>query len=530
MAAAAPTTPRAEAEAGDEGGEAAPADQTNVAVEGVDEIDLVDRLGEDVVLVASASRLAVVDLAAGEVVEGTAVPWDAQVTYDGEAGIAWVVGHSDQGGVQVERYAVDVEGLEPEGTWTTVGTLVDARRVGDELHVVATDGFWAQPAFAAVEEDMGGAGGSGGVTERETTIPFDGGPVPCDEVLHPGGPADPAATLIATLPATGAVEPVRATEVVGSGSLVHVTTEAVFLATPQWDESGTATTGIHRFDLATLEATGSGSVAGSLLDEFSMSEHDGALRVAVTEQGGFGVVGRPIPIEPPMEGDAGVAVDVAPPPTVEEGPVLNEIVVLDTEGALDEIGRTERFGHPGETLHGIRFAGTTAYAVTFLQTDPFYVVDLADPAAPRVVGEVELPGFSSYLHPLDDGLVVGFGPGADGRTAAKLFDVSDPTAPEVVGDLALGDDSAVAYDHHAYLDLGEGRFAVPATTYREETTSAVVVVDTAGGELVEETRHEARTTEGATRVIAAGDGFALLAGPQIVVLDDGGAETARIGL
>ncbi len=531
MGAPAPTSARAEAEAGDEGGEAAPADQTNVAVEGVDEIDLVDRLSEDVVLVASASRLAVVDLAAGEVVEGAAVPWDAQVTHDAEAGIAWVVGHSDQGGVQVERYAVDVDGLEPEGSWTTVGTLVDARRVGDELHVVATDGFWAQPAFAAVEEDMGGAGGGGAVTERETTIPFDGGPVPCDEVLHPEGPSDPAATLIVTLPATGAVEPVRATEVVGSGSLVHVTTEAVFLATPQWDESGTTTTGIHRFDLATLEATGSGSVAGSLLDEFSMSELDGALRVAVTEQGGFGVVGPAVGRPIPIEGDAGVAVDVAPPPTVvEEGPILNEIVVLDTDGALDEIGRTERFGHPGETLHGIRFAGTTAYAVTFLQTDPFYVVDLSDPAAPQVVGEVELPGFSSYLHPLDDGLVVGFGPGADGRTAAKLFDVSDPTAPEVVGDLALGDDSAVAYDHHAYLDLGDGRFAVPATSYRAETTSAVVVVGTAGGELVEEARHEVRTTEGATRVITAGDGFALLAGPQIVVLDEGGDETARIGL
>lgn len=544
------TEPDADEPAGDEPageGEAdEPAeDETNVAVEGVDEIDLVDRLTADVVLVASSTRLAVVDLVAAEVVEATTVPWDAQVTYDAETGVAWVVGHPDSGGVSVERYAVDVEGLEVEGAWTTSGSLVDARRVGDELHVVATDGFVAVPASAAAEGDVFVEDGPDTPTSDAGPVPFSGGPVPCDEVLHPVGPSDPTATLLVTLPATGAVEPLRATEVVGSGSLVHVTTDAIYLATPQWSDAGTRT-GIHRFDLATLEPTGSGEVEGSMLDEFSLSEHDGLLRVATTRDGGgFGVV----------EGDVGVAVDEAPvPPTTtpastttevpDPADALNEIVVLDTDGALDVVGRTERFGHPGETLHGIRFAGTVAYAVTFLQTDPFYVVDLADPAAPQVVGEVELPGFSSYLHPLGGGLVVGFGPDADGRTAAKLFDVSDPTRPAVVGELVLGDDSAVAYDHHAYLDLGDGRFAVPVSDYdlsedlvadgRESSaggiSSSVVVVDTTGGRLVEEAFHRAVTTETATRVLTVDDGWALLAGPEIVTLDAEGTPVARITL
>jgi hypothetical protein len=505
----------------------APADdETNVAVEGVDEIDLVDRLTEDVVLVASATRLAVVDLAAAEVIDATNVPWDAQITYDAENGVAWVVGHPDSGGLAVERYAVDTDGLGSQGRWTTPGYLVDARRVGDELHVVASDGFVAEPFVAAAEDgDLSGTVVPDTTTPDEAPVPFEGGPVPCDEVLHPVGPSDPTATLLVTLPATGTVEPVRATEVVGSGSLVHVTTGSIYLATPQW-ATDTATTGIHRFDLATLEPTGSGSVEGTLLDEFSMSEHDGVLRVAVTQPGGG--LGRGIPVEPGFVGEGDDVVEPAQAP--EAGEALNEIVVLDTDGALDLVGRTERFGHPGETLHGIRFAGTTAYAVTFLQTDPFYVVDLADPAAPQVVGEVELPGFSSYLHPLGDGLVVGFGPGEDGRTAAKLFDVSDPTQPNVVGDLVLGDDSAVAYDHHAYLDLGDGRFAIPATTYGAEVTSAVVVVSTAGGELVEEDRHEAATPEPATRVLTVDDGWALLAGPAIVVLDGEGDTTATITL
>jgi hypothetical protein len=209
-------------------------------------------------------------------------------------------------------------------------------------------------------------------------------------------------------------------------------------------------------------------------------------------------------------------------------------VVLDTEGDLDVVGRTARFGHPGETLHGIRFVGEVAYAVTFLQTDPFYVLDLADPAAPVVAGEVELPGFSSYLHPISDTLVAGFGPGASGRAAVKLFDVSDPTAPEVVDDLELGDESPVTGDHHAFVDLGDGRFAVPSTTWRLEGTSGitseVVVVDASSGQLVEEVRHAVAADAPATRVLPSDAGWSVLAGTELVLLDPTGAERTSLDL
>ncbi len=543
----------------DEASSAAVEDGTNVAVEGVDELDLVDRLGGDVVLVTGAGTLAVVDLATGEVAARASVPGDAQVTHDAEAGVAWVVGSGDTG-VVVDRYAVTTESLERQGGWTTTGWLVDARRVGDELHVVATDGFdvpmfegdIAPPVAPDEQVEPGSVGFPS--TAPTATVPFADGPVACDAVLHPEGPSDASATLLVTLSATGPVEPVRAAEVVGSGQLVHVTTDAAYVATPQWDEeAGVATTGIHRFDLSTLEPTGSGAVEGSLLDDFSMSEHDGVLRVAATVGGG-GCCWGPTPV------DIASDVVVAPPGTGGSGPDagLNEIVVLDTAGTLDEVGRTERFGKPGETLHGIRFVGTTAYAVTFLQTDPFYVVDLTDPAAPAVVGEVELPGFSSYLHPLGDGLVVGFGPGEDGRATAKLFDVSDPTAPVVTDDLVLGDESAVTWDHHAYVDLGDGRFAVPASTYGFSEAplldgepavdgtdldqdvvvdpavagmaSSVVVVDTAGGRLAVDERHDVAGVEPAQRVIPATDGWALLGWGDLTLLTADGAVRGTIAL
>ena len=321
--------------------------------------------------------------------------------------------------------------LTASGTWETSGWIVDSRRTSDRLHVVLTDGFGS-------------------------SLPFEGGPVPCDEVLRPAGPSSPDATLLVTLPASGDVAPIHSAEVVGSGQLVHVTSTAAYLATPLW-EGESLQTGIHRFDLEKLAHTGSGRVEGSLLNPFSMSEHEGALRVAVTHGGGFGVAD--------VAGDIAVA-EPGQAPTQDAAEPLNEIVVLDIEDDLDVLGRTERFGHPGETLQGVRFVGPTAYAVTFLNTDPFYVIDLADRAAPRVVGEVELPGFSAYLHSLSEGLVVGFGPDAEGRAAMKLFDVSDPTRPQVVDEAPLGDESPIVWDHHAFVGLDEGRFAVPANTYR----------------------------------------------------------------
>lgn len=522
--------------------------ETNVVVKGVDELDIIERLDTNLVLAVAPGRLVIADLTAGRVVAGMAVPPDAQVTYDPAGEVAWVVGSaSDVQGLVVDRVSVGAESLQSQGTWSSAGVLVDARRVDDELYLVASDGFGTGP------------GGP---------IPFTDGPVPCGEILHPPGPSDPSATLIVALPSTGEVAPVRATEVVGSGQLVHVTTGAAYLATPQWQGSA-MNTGIHRFDLATLEHTGSGTVGGSLLNDYSMSEFDGHLRVAITAGGGG--FGRPMPGRGVIIDDMGVfgvvgpdqaitnevapatAVPEPPETTVPETTVpetttttepvpeqpqpgpddgLNQVVVLDTDGDLDAVGRTPWFGHAGETLHGIRFDGATAYAVTFLQTDPFYVLNLSDPTAPAIAGEVELPGFSAYLHPIAPGRVVGFGPDERGQAAVKLFDVSNPAAPSVLDTLVLGDESAVVYDPHAYVDMGEGRFAVPASQWRGGTIpeSSVVEVQVGGSRLDEVVRHSAELDNPATRAMATGDGWAMLGGNQIVVFAGDGSVASTFSL
>lgn len=424
----------AEQAAGD-GAAGSPTGATNVIVEGIDELDRIEQLDGNRVLAVGAGSLHLVDVSAAASLASVPVPPDAQISFDAARSQVWVAAVEGTR-TRVTRLLLDGDAFREEGTWSSEGMLLAGRRTDGAFHVVLTQGF-------------GGA------------VPFEDGPVPCDEVLHPTGPATPEATLLVTLPPTGALEPTAATEIVGAGQFVHLTSDAVFVATALWE--ATPATSLHRFDLATLAHTGSGRVEGWLLNEFALSLHEGNLRVAIT-QGGPILMAVDVDVaeEEPLPVEPGIGGPVAPE---QPGEPLNEVVVLDTNGDLDVIGRSSRFGLPGETLQGIRFVGTTAYAVTFLQTDPFYVIDLADPASPRVVGEVKLPGFSSYLHPVADGYVVGFGPDGDGTVAAKLFDVTNPAAPRVADTVTLGQESPVAWDHHAYLGLGDGRFAVPAHTW-----------------------------------------------------------------
>ena len=126
-------------------------------------------------------------------------------------------------------------------------------------------------------------------------------------------------------------------------------------------------------------------------------------------------------------------------------------------GGLMKVGRVTGLGVT-ESIRAVRFAGDVGYVVTFRQIDPLYVLDLSDPTDPKQVGELKIPGFSRYLHPLSGGLLFGVGRDADPRTGqelglqASLFDVSDPANPTQIAILPLGDDarSSVEFDHRAF--------------------------------------------------------------------------------
>jgi uncharacterized secreted protein with C-terminal beta-propeller domain len=241
-------------------------------------------------------------------------------------------------------------------------------------------------------------------------------------------------------------------------------------------------TGIVRVEVdgSNLTAGSTGTVPGRPLDQFSMDSHDGTLRIATTVPG------------------------------VGAADSENDLYVLDA-GTLDRHGSVTGMGTT-ERIYSVRYVGDTAYVVTFRRIDPFHVVDLSDPADPEEVGQLELPGFSSYLHPVDDDHVLGVGE-ERGKVKTVLFDVSDPGEP-TIDDSRISDRgwSAVSRSHHAFLmDRKHGVFVLPAG--RES-----LVVDYTGGSLSVETT--VRTRDPATRARYAGDFLYVFAGDAVAVVDE----------
>jgi uncharacterized secreted protein with C-terminal beta-propeller domain len=213
-----------------------------------------------------------------------------------------------------------------------------------------------------------------------------------------------------------------------------------------------ARTDVYKFDLSGSgppRYAASGSVKGSLLNQYSMSEHKGNLRLATTTDR--------------FSRDS-----------------QSSVYVLAQHGErLDQTGRIDGLGK-GERIHSVRFIGSAAYVVTFRRTDPLYVLDLADPARPARTGELKITGYSAYLHPVAGGRLLGVGQDAEtsGRTTGlqvSLFDVSGE--PRRVDAFTVpGTTSQVEFDPHAFLYWPEtGLTVVPMTRPDGRTAEALAL-------------------------------------------------------
>jgi hypothetical protein len=247
--------------------------------------------------------------------------------------------------------------------------------------------------------------------------------------------------------------------VYGSGGSLYVATRRYIRALEQGMPGDVAvpenlTTAIHRFDISDPDKTvyrSSGEVPGFLLSQWAMSEDKGVLRVASTSQ-------------PTWWGGATTT------------PSESFVTVLDDKGAgaLARVGQVGGLGK-GEQIHAVRFIGDLGYVVTFRQTDPLYVVDVSNPARPRVAGELKILGYSAYLHPAGPDLLIGIGQDAteQGRrlgAQVSLFDVSDPAHPTRIQARQLGSGSSTEteWDHHAFLWWPQSDLAViPLERYSE---------------------------------------------------------------
>ena len=371
-------------------------------------------------------------------------------------------------------------------TFAIDGQFVDARMVGSTARVVAH----SQPRLTFVNPtpDRGDAESlrmnrdAVGTSSIEDWLPryrleqggsVQTGRVDCASVARP---ASYSATSMLTVlsfdlgaPALGSGDPVT---IVADGDTVYGTADSLYVASdasrlgilrgaPEMapepavpalpGRGGTPVqpqpqpqqrTELYKFDISGTgrpRHVASGAVPGSLLNQYSMSQFDGHLRVATTLASA----------------------------------AESTVYVLAQRGAeLQIVGKVGGLGK-GERIYAVRFVGSVGYVVTFRQTDPLYTIDLRNPAAPKVSGELKITGYSAYLHPAGDGRVIGVGQEASdaGRmqgTQVSLFDVSDPATPRRVAQYHVpGGSSEAEYDPHAFLYWpATGTLVLPIASYK----------------------------------------------------------------
>jgi Beta propeller domain len=267
--------------------------------------------------------------------------------------------------------------------------------------------------------------------------------------------------------------------IVADGRTVYASQKSLYVATQRWfaqpvnagaSDPPKVTTAIHKFDISDPESTvyrGSGTVSGYLLNQWSLSEQDGVLRVASTEEPTWWNPG------PQEESESFVT------------------TLKEQGGALVQLGRVGGLGK-GERVYAVRFSGDTGYVVTFRQVDPLYTLDLSKPARPAVLGELKIQGYSAYLHPLGGDLLLGIGQDAseEGRvrgTQLSLFDVSDLRRPTRIQTYALGSAwSEAESDHHAFLWWEPSRLAVlPVQAFADKPFVGAVGFRVGRGGIVE---------------------------------------------
>jgi len=507
------------AEGGDDGAATPDFSETNVQVEGVDEPDIVKTDGERIVVMAQG-ELIVVDVSGEDPVETGRLATDGlsvqSLFLSGDKvvifGSVWThhpipLAEPDRGIAPpqvvtptVEIVEVDIEG-SPEiiRTMTIDGAFVSGRMVDESVRLVLTSGpvgfEWSYPEGSGLKAEREAVERNREIvrnSSEENWIPYyvvadaegevtdEGTLFECDRASHPEEFAGLDMLSVLTIDLSDGLEVSDATGVLASGDTIYASEDSLYVATQDWqnwrwletqedsDRPDGPTTEIHKFDIrdpGSTEYVASGEVDGYLLNQFAMDEHEGMLRVASTTTPNWWGSG---------------------PDSQSRITVLREIGdALVGIGRVDGLGKTEQ-------IYAVRFMGDVGYVVTFRQTDPLYTVDLSDPRDPEVLGELKIPGYSAYLHPIGEGLMMGVGQDATDEgmvlgTQVSTFDVSDLSDPVRLDTHTLGEEasSQVEYDHHAFL-YWQGLAMIPIQQWSWDGKSEEVFVGAIGLEVGED--------------------------------------------
>ena len=334
------------------------------------------------------------------------------------------------------------------------GYYFDARMIGDFVYIIATE--YSSDVYRVLEEK---------VSLNIPEIKIDGciKKIPANHIYYVNSSerAETLTNVVSIDIFSGDVN--QKSFLLGSSQNMYVSKENIFLTNieyeyfesspligmPYW--TSISKTNINKISIKNgeIEHKAQGAVPGTILNQFSMDEHNGYFRIATT----IGDVWNT------------------------EQKSSNNIYILDEN--LERVSEIEGIAR-GEKIYSARFMGNRAYLVTFKKIDPFFTIDLSDPNNPKILGELKIPGYSDYLHPYDENHVIGIGKDTvepqeeyswtsnfawyQGLKIA-LFDVSDFDNPKVKSQVIIGDrgtDSPVLRDHKAFLfDREKGLFVIP---------------------------------------------------------------------
>jgi len=422
--------------------------ETNTQVAGVDEADILKNDGEYLYYV-SQNRLSILKaLPANQMkaMSSITIPDyrnDTQLYVQGNR-MALVYSEYPPGGsvaASVQIYDIS-DRMNPVQvkSFSQKGSMLSSRMQNGRIYLISTQ--WVDLGFkvrdgAIPEADILPAVYTNGQEELITSD--------CIAILPET--TEPSYLVLSSIDLQSEANETENAAILGAGSQVYCSTEALYVACQQYGNARTMSmpwgnvnekTVIYRFDLQAdgkIKPGPTGEVAGSPLNQFAMDEYQNHFRIATT---GW---------------------------DEKKGDRINMVTVLDKElkqaGAIGGIA-------PGESIQSVRFIGTAGYVVTFLQTDPLFVLDLADPKNPKITGELKLPGFSAYLHPWDAQHLIGVGPdgdndGTNGDLKVSLFDISDPAAPKEVDRVIIKDSwTDIQQNHKIFTACREkGLFGLP---------------------------------------------------------------------
>ena len=443
---------------------------TNVQEQGVDEPDAVKTDGDTIFAIADGD-LHAVDARSPQPRLLSTLPLDGQgeqLLVHGDRLLVVGTKFADSEGyyrpisVLTEVDISDPSALKMIRTELVQGRYVSARLTGDTARIVVTSppATFAPGAPDSLERRVAGWVPKSAVIDRRNGRTRRRSLVGCRAVRHPRAFSGLDMLTVLTVDLSRGLPAVDADSLMTSADDVYASRDGLYVATRRWSPPPRSpdqppprgTTALHRFDTSGANATtyrASGEVPGYVLNQWSMSEYKGVLRVATTQDPEWWDGGRR------QQSESFVT------------------TLAERDGALVRLGAVGGLGQ-GERIFGVRFIDDTGYVVTFRQTDPLYTIDLSTPTAPRVLGELKILGYSAYLHPIGPDLLLGVGQDAteEGRrlgTQLSVFDVSDLRDVERIHQRRLdaGSSSAAEFDHHAFLWWAPRDLAViPLRQYR----------------------------------------------------------------